>query len=117
MSDGFRLQPRLKAGIWVKAWLRRTQVEGAFAAVVHKGDEDAGAVIIVINYLDGTAMALGQATQLDGSRGWRRLLGADPVPEREVSALIVRERSRDRDIWVVEVEDRQGRAFIDEVIL
>lgn len=113
----FTLQPRLKAGLWVKAWLRRCQVEGAFAAVVHKGDEDAGAVILIINYLNGTAMALGQVTQMDGSRAWRLLLGEDPVPEAEVTALVARERDRDRDLWVIEVEDPEGRTFLDEVIL
>lgn len=113
----FTLQPRLKAGIWVKAWLRRAQVEGAFAAVVHKGDADAGAVILVINHLNGTAMALGQVTQMDGTRAWRRLLGEAPVPEAEVTALIARERGRDRDLWVLEVEDRQGHTFVDDPVV
>ena len=46
---------RLKSGIWVAAYLRRCNIEGAFAAVRRRGAEEAGAVFININRLDGTA--------------------------------------------------------------
>src|SRR6202051_478213 len=45
---------RLKSGIWVAAYLRRCDVEGAFAAVRRRGAEEAGAVFIKISRLDGT---------------------------------------------------------------
>ncbi len=40
---------RLKSGIWVAAYLRRCNIEGAFAAVRRHGAEEAGAVFIKIN--------------------------------------------------------------------
>ena len=43
---------RLKSGIWVAAYLRRCNVEGAFAAVRRRGAEEAGAVFIKISRLD-----------------------------------------------------------------
>ena len=54
---------RLKSGIWVAAYLRRCAVEGAFAAVRRRGAEEAGAVFIKINRLDGTAELYGPAPQ------------------------------------------------------
>lgn len=111
------LQPRLKAGIWVAAWLRRVQGEGAFGAVVHRGDEDAGAVLLVINTLDGKAKVLGQITGMDGARAWRALTGPDAVDERAAAELIARERGRDRDVWVIEVEDKAGRHFTDDPLI
>lgn len=110
------IEPRLKAGIFVSALIRRVEIEGASAFVLHKGDETAGAVLLVLNRLDGTAHALGAATDMDGKRIWRSLLGEEAKPEAEVSALVARERGRDSDLWVVEIEDRQGRAFVDEII-
>ena len=47
---------RLKSGIWVAAYLRRCNIEGAFAAVRRRGAEEAGAIFIKVNRLDGTAM-------------------------------------------------------------
>ena len=46
---------RLKSGIWVAAYLRRCNVEGAFAAVRRRGAEEAGAIFVVVNRLDGTS--------------------------------------------------------------
>ncbi len=54
---------RLKSGIWVAAYLRRCNVEGAFAAVRRRGAEEAGAVFIKVSRLDGTATLYGPAAQ------------------------------------------------------
>ncbi|MEM8663490.1 MAG: DUF1491 family protein, partial [Pseudomonadota bacterium] len=45
--------PRLKADIWVGAYIRRCVAEGAFAALSRRGDESAGAVFIEILHQDG----------------------------------------------------------------
>ena len=54
---------RLKSGIWVAAYLRRCNVEGVFAAVRRRGAEEAGAIFIKINRLDGTGTLYGPAPQ------------------------------------------------------
>jgi hypothetical protein len=48
---------------------------------------------------------------MSGSRTWVVLAEGD---EAEVDAALRRQRDRDRDIWVIEVEDRQGRHLLDE---
>jgi hypothetical protein len=35
-------------------------------------------------------------------------------PEAEVDATLRRQRDRDPDLWVIEVEDRQGRTLLDQ---
>jgi len=52
---------RLKTGIWVAAYLRRCNVEGVFAAVRRHGAEEAGAIFVKINRLDGTGALYGPA--------------------------------------------------------
>src|SRR4026207_448956 len=54
---------RLKTGIWVAAYLRRCNVEGVFAAVRRHGAEEAGAIFVKINRLDGTGALFGPAPQ------------------------------------------------------
>jgi hypothetical protein len=42
------------------------------------------------------------------------LLGVvKPVPEADIEARLAREIRFDPDVWIVEVEDRAGRNFLD----
>jgi len=111
---------RLKSGIWVSAYVRRCNVEGVFAAVRRRGAEEAGAIFIKQSRLDGTATLFGPAPQsaFDEERPSDRLFtavlgGATPVPDADVEARLAREIRYDPDVWIVEVEDRAGRAFLD----
>ena len=107
---------RLKAEIWVKAYLRRCAVAGVAATVVRHGDDDAGAIFIKINRLDGSALLYGPAPAgLDDAatdRQWVALLKKGGSDERAVDIYLGREAEFDSDLWIVEVEDRQGRHFL-----
>lgn len=108
---------RLKAEIWVKAYLRRCAVEGVSAVVVRHGDDDAGAIFIRVNRLDGTSLLFGPAPAgLDGAEHDRLWVAHFPLPgapDEKVDAHMAREHDFDRDLWLVEVEDRQGRDFLE----
>ena len=113
---------RLKSAIWVAAYLRRCNGEGAFAAVRRRGADEAGAIFIKINRLDGTADLFGPAPQtaFDEAqpidRAFSRCLKDQPAPEAKVEERITREIRFDQDIWVLEVEDRAGRHFLDRLV-
>ena len=105
-------EPRLKTEIRVSAHLRRAQAAGAFATIARRGDPDAGAVAVKL-YLGGRSARLYiQSRDMDGNAIWREPLD-DVVDERQVDAWIEKEANIDPDIWVVEIEDREGRAFLD----
>jgi hypothetical protein len=115
---------RLKSGIWVAAYVRRCHIEGAFAAVRRRGAEEAGAVYIKINRLDGTGFLYGPAPQavFDDANPADRIFtailsAAAPVPEADIEIRLVREIRYDPDIWIVEVEDRAGRNFLDDAVV
>ena len=108
---------RLKAGLWVRAHLRRAETEGAAAFVVRKGDETAGVVLIRLNRLDGTATVLTPTTGMDGNREWLRGTGPEPVADAEADAYVERQLKYDPDLWVIEIEDREGRHFLDEKVV
>jgi len=108
--------PRLKAGIFVRALMRRADVAGASAFIVRKGAEEAGAVIITVSRLDGTCLVLNQARDGKGNLVWARPLG-DWSEEPRARAWLDKEIKFDPDLWIVEIEDRQGRAFVDEPIV
>jgi hypothetical protein len=113
---------RLKSAIWVAAYIRRCHGEGAFAAVRRRGAEEAGAIFIKLNRLDGTAELFAPAPQTafddarPADRAFSRSFGHDPVPEARVEDKLAKEARFDPDVWIVEVEDRNGRHFIDNVV-
>ena len=103
--------PRLAAEFWVQAYLARLRLAGIPAFVTARGDATAGAVAVKLNRLDGTAAAFARAWDGEGRRVWTTLADA---PEAEVEAALGRQRRFDPDLWVIEVEDRQGRSLLDE---
>lgn len=115
---------RLKSSIWVSAYLRRCDIEGAFAAVRRRGAEEAGAIFIKLNRLDGTGILYGPAPQamFDEARPADRLFtalagGKDPAPDADIETRLAKEIRFDPDIWIVEVEDRKGRNFLDDALV
>ncbi len=108
---------RLKSEIWVRAYLRACAVAGAVAVVARHGDDDAGAIFIKINRLDGTARLFGPAPagieMGVHDRQWIPHLDASGTREAEVDAHLERQVKFDPDLWVIEVEDREGRHLLD----
>ena len=109
-------KPRLKSKMLVQAGLRQCMALGLMATVVRSGDEDAGAVYLKINRLGPGFTILALARELDGSLKWRSLTGDTPVQEACADAVLEKERRIDPDIWVLEIEDREGRNPLEDDI-
>jgi len=113
---------RLKSGIWVAAYIRRCQIQGAQAMLRRRGADEAGAVFIKISRLDGTAEVFGPAPQSafdearPTDRAFVRCLKNQPASEADAESYLGRQLKFDPDIWIVEVEDRDGRNFLDSVV-
>lgn len=105
------MSARLASGIWVSAYLRRLQIDGIPAYVIARGDDTAGAVLVKLALMDGTARAYQRGFDLNsGARAWQVLTEG---PEAVVDDAISRQRSYDPDLWVIEVEDARGRDLLD----
>jgi hypothetical protein len=103
---------RLTSGVWVSAYLTRLRLADIPAYVTAKGDAEAGAVVVKVALLDGTARAYERRSDLmTGTRAW--FLFAEG-PEADVDAQLSRARGRDPDLWLVELEDRKGRTLLEE---
>jgi hypothetical protein len=103
---------RLIADIWVSAYLTRLRLIEIPAFVVKRGDNTAGAVLVKLNTLDGSACCYQRSFDLmTGDRKWMVLVEGE---EASVDVSISKQCSFDPDLWVIEVEDRQGRHLLDE---
>ena len=103
---------RLTTEIWVAAYLTRLRLATIPAFIVQKGDGTAGAVLVKVNTLDGAACCYQRSFDLmSGDRRWMVLTeGAEP----QVDESIVKQKSFDPDLWVIEIETREGRHLLDE---
>ena len=112
---------RLRADIFVAALIRRVASDGAFAVLRRRGAAEAGAIFVKIDCLDGRTALFGPAPQTELAESVER--GVDRVFTRvhrdewiepnEAERRLKREIEFDPDLWIVEIEDREGRAFID----
>lgn len=112
---------RLRADIWVAAYIRRCEIEGAYAVLRRRGAAEAGAIFVKLDRLDGGAAIYAPAPQSELAEGaergverlWRRAHAEEWIEPAEVERRLAREINFDPDIWIVEVEDRQGLPRLD----
>jgi len=106
---------RLSTDVWVSALIRRAELSGAFATVARKGDPRAGAVLVKLyNPVTRAAAVYAQALRGDGEPVWMQPAAAQS--ESELDAFVARQAGYDPDLWVVEIEDREGRHFLTEPV-
>ena len=103
----------IPSSLWVSALLRRASIGGAFATIVHRGDEDRGDVAGKATRARGEATLYAPAFNPEGPTEFERLAPGD---EAGVDELIGKRLKADRDLWVIEVEDREGRHFLTETV-
>ena len=105
------MTPRVTSEFWVKAYLTRLRVMNIPAFLTSRGDATAGAVLVKVNTLDRNAQVFQRSYDPDGNRIWVPL---SEGPDAEVEEALSRQRQYDPDIWIIEVEDKQGRSLLDQ---
>jgi len=104
---------RLTSLFWVQAYIKKLNLLGVPAFVVSHGDDTAGAIIIKVNKLNGDAVLFERSFSLDKNLNqWSKFESGD---EKELDELLSRQLSRDRDLWIVEIESREGDPFLDDI--
>lgn len=106
----------LPTELWVQALIRRASLGGAFGVVVRRGDSRAGAVLLkVVDPRAADARLYAEA--LRGPEGERVWIEPHPgAPEPDLDAYAARQVRYDPDLWLVEIEDREGRHFLTEPV-
>lgn len=100
---------RLPTDVWVMAHVRRCSAEGIPVVVARRGEAKGGTLLLKINLYEAGCRVLSQARDLDGALGWLPAFQGAPVPEAQADDYIARAVARDPDLWVVEIEDREGK--------
>lgn len=110
---------RVTSALWVGAFVRRSYGAGAIATVARRGAEEAGAIFIIVDKLAGFADLYGPAPQSSfdearpSDRRFQRVIENESLTA--ISARLDREFRFDPDLWIVAVEDRDGRIFFEAI--
>lgn len=111
------MSDHLPTYIWVDSLVRRAGMAGAGAYVVSKGDRERGDVLVKVSTLNGEAALFAPSALMAESQSFDWLPDAGKfVVESDVDELVQRRRRYDPDLWVVEIEDRDGRHFLTETV-
>ena len=105
----------LSTDVWVGALIRRAELGGAFATVARKGDARAGSVLVkAYNSRTRETHLYTEAFRGDGERVWMEPTASHL--EADLDRYIERALKVDPDLWVVEIEDQEGRHFLVETV-
>jgi hypothetical protein len=104
----------ISSDVWVAALIRRTELAGAFATLSRKGDARAGAVLVKTLDRRSGACRLYAGAQRGEERIWMQPLAS--ILEDEIDDYVDRAVRIDPDVWVVEIEDANGRRFLTEPV-
>ena len=108
--------PRLSSAMLVSALIRRVNAEGGFGTVIHRGDDQAGAILVECADRGAPDLLLERATALDGSDGWRTLSMPGDADAAGQADRIARRRQSDPDLWVIELDIADAQRFAAETI-
>lgn len=107
MSDA-----RLPAHLEVAGLIRLTQAEGGFAAVLHRGEREAGTLLVVIAGNRGESKAYERMPLPDGTRDWQCAKAQNPENPRDFDEYLTRRGGQDPDLWIIELDVPDGERFI-----
>ncbi|WP_420549041.1 DUF1491 family protein [Curvivirga sp.] len=108
-------EDRIPTHLWAGGVMRQLAMEGRPAYVMQKGDASGGMLLVKIALLDGHCYLKTQQRDIDGRLGWVSALKDDLLTETRADEYIRRAIDRDRDLWVIEVEDRDGKNPFEDI--
>ena len=103
----------IKSEIIINAGIRVAEKNLTSAYVIKRGDEQAGAIFVKIDTLDGFSKLFSRNIKYDLNNDKEIIEFADLYPQKrvttkEIDKRISKEIEIDRDCWVVEIEDKNG---------
>ena len=109
------MSPRLATGLYVNALIRRVNAAGGMAVVLAKGDETAGALLLVTLENGVTTGVWERIWQADGAYRWTQVSSQVIEKEEEISKICALRQRSDPDLWIVELDIAHAAQFAVEM--
>ena len=105
---------RLPAHLEVSGLIRRVAAEGGFAAVLARGEPDAGTILLVMRDSRTNPRLFERMPHPDGTRPWTLNRMQDPDNKQDFEDYLARRQAQDRDVWIVELDSPNPERFIGD---
>lgn len=106
------MHTRIPAHLEVSGLIRAVEAAGGFASVLHKGEPDAGTILVVLCERGANARLFERMPSLDGARNWSLAKVQDAENPHEFNESLTNRTRRDPDLWIVELDIANGERFI-----
>ncbi len=97
-------EPRLSSDMRIGALKRTVEANGGFAMIIKKGDPVAGAILIQSLEKGRNPRLFERMPSLNGIPTWEQIWSQDNVNKGNLSDYLDRRVSRDRDLWIIELD-------------
>ena len=94
--------------------MRRASVEGGFATVIRRGDDERGALLLLISSRGRHVACLDRILTLEGAYRWERAGPAESSSSAEIADFLARRARFDEDMWAIELDIADAERFIAE---
>ncbi|MFK7839134.1 MAG: DUF1491 family protein [Bdellovibrionales bacterium] len=102
------MSDRLPTALYVDGHLKTLTANAKFYHFIQKGNPGSGIVMLKINALNGHVKLIIQERDfITDQMQWVAALEKEIVEETHADAYIQRAISRDPDLWVIEIEDKE----------
>lgn len=102
---------RARSGLVVSALIRRVAQDGGTAALLARGDDEAGGIVVVRAERGEITGLIERGYGLNDKPVWRDIAPQVVGATMALGDYIERRRSVDRDLWIVELDIAESERF------
>jgi hypothetical protein len=107
---------RLAAHIEIAGLIRRADTLGGHAAVIRRGDREAGAILVLIAERGAFLGILERALGPTGHYGWQHRSAEKIELKQSVNDYLTHRSAIDSDLWVLELDIPNAERFAAEMV-
>jgi hypothetical protein len=105
------MNARLTSAMLVSAMMRRVNSAGGMATVLHKGEPDVGSILLICMEKGVVQTVRERVLAMDGRYAW---MPVGPTASADVDDYLARRRTRDPDLWLIELDIADAERFAAE---
>lgn len=105
---------RLQSRFLVDLLIRRAEAVGGFAAILARGDETSGIILVQCRDRGEAGPLLERRFSLDGHYIWQAVGPEDPKDGESCANYRERRRQADPDLWIVELDIADAPQLVAE---
>ncbi|MCB2058405.1 MAG: DUF1491 family protein [Novosphingobium sp.] len=103
---------RLPAHLEITALVRGAAQAGGFAAVLNKGEADAGTILVLATENGTNPRVFERMPSSSGHRVWHNVSFQDIDIKQKIDAYLEQRVSRDPDLWIIELDIANGERLV-----